>query len=749
MTRCRIMKSVRLNLYSLVGYLLLTLIMTYPLVLNFNKAIPGDGFDGWQNYWNLWWVKRALVDLGENPFFTNYLYYPTGVSLYFHTLNIFNGLLTLPLQSLFSLTVAYNVVVLFSFVVAGYGTYLLVLYLLRAWEKGGTEATESQVSTLLNLPTSKLVAFVAGLVYTFSPFHFAHLLGHMQVFSLEWLPFYALALIRGFDRLGDFDLGMQEARGQRSASGIWPLLAAIWPAALFLILATLCDWYNALYLSLFTALYLGYLGYKVYAKGFNPFIYLRRPLLIAWGIGLAFALVLWPLLWPMLQEASKADYMVPDPQHTLLLSADLLAFVTPNEMHPLWGEKVRAWSERFTGPISERTVFAGYTALFLAALGLWKRRACTGFWALSSLIFAVFSLGPILHVEGRSTFTVFQTTVPLPYLVLYYLFPFAKIARSVSRFDAMVMLSLAVLVGFGLEPVLARLGNQCKKSAVYIRITLSALAAAIICFEFLAIPYPISAPDTPAFYLALAQEKDDYAVLNLPMDWDRPNCLLYQTVHGKRLTSAYTSRDNPRSIVERTPVLQHFRYLGPDIIAQDIGLIGLSVLNHLRVHYVIIDLYQLPDEGEREANLALAKKIFNGVPLLYQDERLLVYSVDETAERHPFLTLGRNWGPSEVEDGGPLRWLRGEATLSAYAPEPEKIRLKLTARSREGGHRLEVYVNNRWVSSHEIKSEFQEFTTPSLSLVQGENVIRLHSIEAKEGEGTVELAFSALDVIPP
>ncbi|HID64670.1 MAG TPA: hypothetical protein EYP49_18285, partial [Anaerolineae bacterium] len=55
------------HVIALVGYLVLTLIMTFPLATEFTTAIPGDGFDGWQNYWNLWWVKKALLDLGTNP----------------------------------------------------------------------------------------------------------------------------------------------------------------------------------------------------------------------------------------------------------------------------------------------------------------------------------------------------------------------------------------------------------------------------------------------------------------------------------------------------------------------------------------------------------------------------------------------------------------------------------------------------------------------------------------------------------
>ena len=67
--------------------------MTWPLARYAGRAIPGDSFDGWQNYWNLWWVKKALLELLLSPFQTDYLFYPTGVDLYFHTLNIFNGLI--------------------------------------------------------------------------------------------------------------------------------------------------------------------------------------------------------------------------------------------------------------------------------------------------------------------------------------------------------------------------------------------------------------------------------------------------------------------------------------------------------------------------------------------------------------------------------------------------------------------------------------------------------------------------------
>ncbi len=131
---------------ALAGYLLLTLGMTYPLVTQFGRAIPGDGFDGWQNYWNLWWIKTAVLEQHTHPWFTNLLYYPTGVGLLFHTLNAFNGFITLPIQLAFGLLPAYNAAVLFSFTLGGLGAYLLARYILgqdRAASRPSQRASSS------------------------------------------------------------------------------------------------------------------------------------------------------------------------------------------------------------------------------------------------------------------------------------------------------------------------------------------------------------------------------------------------------------------------------------------------------------------------------------------------------------------------------------------------------------------------------------------------------------------------------
>ncbi|NLE76395.1 MAG: hypothetical protein GX605_06545 [Chloroflexi bacterium] len=661
----------RSHLAALLGYAVLTVGMTWPLALQAGAAIPGDGFDGWQNTWNLWWVKTALVERFANPFHTDMLFPPTGVDLYFHTLNFFNGLVSLPVQAVGGLLWAYNSVVLLSFVLGGYGVFLLVRYLAHRQGQRG--------------PWVGWAAFVGGCVFTFSPFHFAHLLGHMQVFSLEWLPFYVLAFLKAME---------QPPKGWRGA--LTP--------ALFLILVGLCDWYYVFYLGLFTLLYLAYLG----VQRRLGWAHLRTSV----GIGLLFAVALSPLLAPMVRTASRESFMVPDPQQTVQLSADLLAFVTPNPFHPLWGSAARQAGERFGSTLSERTVFLGFTPLALALVGGWRCFRRGRFWWVSLAAFTVLALGPVLHVGGRSAWGTSGWQVPLPYMLLYHLVPFVQISRSVSRFSVMVMLSLAVLAGIGMLAL-----AQGRRECWGWRAGLGAAAVALICFEFLPTPYPLSPPDTPAWYRQLAAEPGDFAILNVPMNWDRPGYLLYQTEHGKRLSVAYISRDDPSTLTERLGILQQFRHLGGDIIRQDPAAVAGTTFRHLGVRYLVADLYKMPGSEERAPTLALLEQIVGGEGApVHQDERLLVYAAPLQTPPAPTLILGRGWGPLTQADGA--RPIEVEAGLSILAEEPAQVRL-LAAGFAPQGCTLELVHGGRVVGRWEWGQAFSQGSSEPLTLQPG------------------------------
>jgi len=80
----------------ITAYLGITLVFTYPLVLNFSSHIPGDGGDGLLYFWNLWWLKKALFSLGQILFSAVISSILSVASLGMHSPPVLGGLLALP-----------------------------------------------------------------------------------------------------------------------------------------------------------------------------------------------------------------------------------------------------------------------------------------------------------------------------------------------------------------------------------------------------------------------------------------------------------------------------------------------------------------------------------------------------------------------------------------------------------------------------------------------------------------------------
>lgn len=620
---------------ALLGYALLTTLMTWPLAAQVMTAIPGDAFDGWQNYWNLWWVKLALVERLQNPYWTDLLYAPTGVGLYFHTLNPFNGLVTLPVQLSAGLIPAYNAVVWISWVLAGYGTYLLT-----RWSLGRMLPRQDA--------RGHLAAFVAGAIFTFAPVHMAHLLGHMQVMALQWLPFYGLALL----------MGMRAAQAGRP----WRRHGLL--AGGFLTLAGLCDWYFVLYLLLFTGVVIVWQwGAAAWQRARAPRAWWGpvAPAALAGGV---FALLLAPVLAPMVSEAVRFSFMVRPSSDLYILSASLADFVIPNRLHTLARPESFSWMGNQIAPVSERTIGIGYGALALAGVALLLGRGrrtwgapAVGLWAVAAGFFVLMALGPRPQVgnitwdtipAGALDGTVTQIEEWSVYALVNQLVPFMRISRSVSRFAILVQVAVAVLAGIGLALAAARLGRRAG-------VALAVGALGVVLAESWVAPYPMSPPDTPAFYATLAEQPGRGAVLNLPMNYDRPGYLLYQTVHQRPLTVAYISRDDPRTLTERVPLLQHWRHLGPDILADDPAAVGRTALADLGVEWVVLDRYKMPGGDERTVTEAIAAAVLGDSAPVYADERITVYQLTPPAARTPYLQLGPlHWGPRQEE--GSRRW---------------------------------------------------------------------------------------------
>jgi hypothetical protein len=577
------------HLLVLAGYTLLTLLMTNPIAGRLGQEVIGGG-DAWQNIWNLWWIREAIFSGPQNPYFTDYLYYPDGAPLYLHTLVLTAGLISLPFQLLgLNLVATYNLVLLLTFPLAGYGAFLLCHYVTgHRWG-----------------------SFVGGCVFTFAPYHFAHLYGHMNLSSIQWLPFFVLLLLRAIDEPGRAG----EGNGGRRRL-LRSLLPAVGAGAL-LALNVYTDWIYGIFAGIFTALVLLWkllLPDERRALAARGVGWREAGLRLAAG-GLVALLMIAPILIPTMRETARGYAQQPY-RETLVYSSDLSLAFLPSELHPLWGKQMESFANRMEPytPLkhpSERTVFLGYSVLALAGLGLWRLRRDRRAWMWGALagVTWLLTLGPVLQVLGKSAFTVFGVQVPLPYLALYQL-PLLNIMRTPSRLTVLVMLALGVLVAL----VIASFASRTRPDEARVeqrgwRFDLAHIAIPVlILFEFWAAPFTTVPPgwNVPV-YAQLAQEEGDFAVLELPL---RPfsDYMAYQTIHGKPLVGGYIARQPPYLTADITPALRYLRDATPsaDPLRDAVsGGKGAQSLRDLKVRYVIIRWWAFTEEARADMRAKL------------------------------------------------------------------------------------------------------------------------------------------------
>jgi hypothetical protein len=565
--------------------------MTLPLPLELGSKVPGGG-DAWQHIWNLWWVKDSLLH-GLNPYHTDLLYYPDGVNLYLHTLVLTAGLIGIPLQLLgLNLVATYNLILLSSFVLAGYSMFLLCHY----------------------LTGHRWASFVGGIVFAFAPYHFAHTYGHMNLISVQWMPFYVLLLLKALDAHALVRSPRSKLQGPQSqaqspkpnvqgSSHLRSALSYAAGAGALLAVNAYTDWTYAAYLLILTALLLLWRltrKYERQAMRERGVGWRQGGLRLAIGLGVFFLLVS-PILFPTLAEA-QLGYAQQDGHETLVYSSDAVLAFMPSELHPMWGRDIKETLDHL-GPYlpvknpSERTVFLGYMVLLLAFYAVWKLRKVwqVRFWAFAALVTWVLSLGPLLQLNGETAFTGFKVSYPLPYLIFFDL-PFFSIMRSPSRLSVLTMLALGVLAAYVVASLLRRLEKPAisNRGRARWRMAGNALVGvivpALILFEFVpALEIVPPGWDVP-IYSKVASEPGRFALLELPL---RPfgDFMAYQTVHGKPIVGGYLSRQPPYPTRDNTPVL---RYLTPTIDPEDpmkeqvAGGKGVQVLRDMQVKYIII-----------------------------------------------------------------------------------------------------------------------------------------------------------------
>jgi hypothetical protein len=686
----------------LLAYSLITVIFTYPVVLNVATSPAGSPYMAW----TMWWAKTSLIDLRANLANLTFLYYPQGAHHPVLWMDVYVMASPLPLVLLFGPVFAYNLHFLATYALTGFTTYLLCYYLTRQhWP-----------------------SFVGGLIFALSPFRSGPAtVGELNLMITYWLPLYVLFLLRLC----------------RNPSNRNALLCGI-----FLALSILS---NPLHVAHFVVPFtLLFVGYK----------FLTRPrrlidFRLVRGLGLAVvvsAIFISPFYLPFLAARISGEELGYLERHGLLsLSGDLLAFLVPPSSQVLI-QAVRPLATLVEGLVprpGHYPVYIGIVASLLAGIAAWKMGKRLTFWIIATLVGAVLSLGPLLHIGGQLVeYPIADKTglVVLPGALLTAL-PLYEWIRVPGRFHELTTFSLAILASYGVSILFPANRNRI------VQYGLAAALAILIPVEYaLYFPSPVVDKLVPEFYRTLANDSEEYGILDIGPQWNHWG-MYYQMTHLHPIVRGDVAR-LPSEAKLYLDFMDQLVQPEPDLINRDNML---QILNQLKIRYVVLHS-QYPDIVERLTPF-LSQMMDSPV---YEDEQITAFAVPtvDAAEvgEIPLFMLGEQWYLVESIDGVPSRWMLNDSKVYARVETERWYQLALVVHPFREPRHLQILVNEELLEEYHVGGLQSYVTSPFLLKGAEWTSIRFHVPEECEVPSEVmdepgddrclSMLFQQIDVVP-
>jgi hypothetical protein len=557
-------------------YVLVGIVFALPVPLTMDRCVAGDDIDVWINPWANWWTQKTLSE--DLPFYyTKYLFYPQGTSLVYHSFSHANTALWLLLRHLMGNLPAYNLTVLATYPLSALALYLLAHHL-----------TQSRPS-----------AFVAGFIFGFSPHHIAEST-HPVLGTIQWIPLFLLSMEKAITQ-------------EKTKAG---LSAAFW-----LWLTALSGWHLltlALPLGICRALYL------LLTEGRWRNRKSLRILLIA---SIVFAILILPFMWPLLREQFTSDtpgYFAAHQER--YAGTDLLAFFTPSNYHPLLGPTVSNMYERLYPGLWHRPAYIGYSVLALGCIGILRGGRQGRFWWMASIVLFILTLGPYPRVLGQRLLSR-----PLPWGI-----PLIRLIRYAGRVNILLTLCWSLQAAWGFVALLQKIRLSWSRRRAWLSI---AGILVLVAFEYCPIPFPNTCLEVPPFYLELARETGDFAIVEIPLGRQPAKIsMYYQTIHERPLVEGSVSRTpfDAYDFIEGNPLLSLLRQYSvpghggpfslpfPDVSRQ------LETLAEAGIRYIVFHR-----DRTSPAMLAAWQSFVIADPI-YEDASLIVYRT------HP--AVGEDYG---------------------------------------------------------------------------------------------------------
>jgi|GEM_PF-1142051 len=737
----------------LAFYAFLSLITTYPLILNFTTHAPGDISDAPALTWNLWWIKFSIFNANTNPLFTNYVFYPVGVDLVAYTLTLWNGFIALPIIFISNYVAANNFIVLFELTLSAYGMYLL------AYDRLTVGSRDSRAVVAQPRWAITLAAIFAGFIFGLGSFHLNYVVqGQPDFVGAQWIPFYFFYLIRAFDDAasrGDIKIRERSSLPRDDAAQSRPVRNGAL-CGLFFAMTAWTELTYAAFLGLLTVVYLLLLAisaaYKIYhqdtkhalseaegtpRKNFAFVPHLHRTarsavqVFVTWcfggkslriffsftlALGIVAALGIAPMLFDIVKETLRyGDYWTVGAARTQIFSADLFGFLLPSSYNPVLGFLTRDLPYQ-----TFKWTFAGIVPLALAAYaGARLRPART--WVWLAMIFGVLMMGPVLQIAGS------LTSIPLPFNLLNYI-PILKSNRYPMRLNALLMLTLALAAAYALAYILSR---PRWKAA-----TLGILAFAFV--EQLVVPLPLTDLRVPEIFNTIRADPGDFAVLDLPLGWRDSAGIqgaidyrahFWQSAHQKRLLDGNTSR-NPSfkfqyfleaPIINSIVAVENGRDLDDTRRAQDRAM-AREVLRFYDIRYLnafraktdpkvldyVLDLFPATEiyrDGERTVYRVPPQTRERGA-IDQLSETASLYFDDDWGRAQ---TLAPNASAGVAPEGFGYRWAERDESRLWLPLSQGEYEIKFKLRAPNTSQKISVRVNEVLIKELTVTNEWDDY----------------------------------------
>lgn len=522
---------------------MLTIVMTWPLLLKMTGYVVGDLGDNMHFAWMIGWFDRALFDLHQLPYHVPQLNYPQGWDLARSEIPLTLVLPGLPFAAAGNPVLGYNFAIACSFVFTG----LAAMWWMR--DLGGSWAA----------------SIFAGAAFAFNPFRMAHFrAGHLNILATMWFPIFLMGLFRLLR-------GQALPRWLAVASGVALGMVSLSSQYYFYLTVLIGGSLTIGYLVIFDRARFRTGGFW---KPAGIMILSAAPFAL---IGIA----------PYLTLLGSGGLQQRSVFAVASGSASLTDFLLPSTDHFLWGGWI---TDHFVRDHwIEGSLYLGAVVTGLAVIGLvslWRGGKRRLFWLFIglALLGLLIAIGPYLHWNEQLVSMRLPTVladrlgqetlaVRLPGYYLFKYVPLYDRMRTFKRAGIFVLLAAAALAGLGMDALLLGRGRS-----TYAR--LAGILFFLLAFDFYPGPFsPWSKVEPRPVDRWLAEQPDAGAVAQFPFDLEEDQLHVYYTLYNsKPFLGGFFNAYPPDQYRRIAPVMDTFP-----------SAESLGILEGLGVRYVLIE----------------------------------------------------------------------------------------------------------------------------------------------------------------